>query len=77
MLPTRDAFHRRHASRRIRAVIDSGGPSIVFQPIVRTADGSIRGYEALSRFPEGGGTTERWFAMLRTVVSGQPSTHLL
>ncbi|MDZ7918267.1 MAG: EAL domain-containing protein [Rhodococcus sp. (in: high G+C Gram-positive bacteria)] len=62
MLPTRDASHRRHASRRIRAVIGSGGPTIVFQPIVRAADGAIEGYEALSRFPEGGGTTETWFA---------------
>ncbi|RMB77416.1 EAL domain-containing protein [Rhodococcus sp. SBT000017] len=76
MLPTRDASHRRHVSRRIRAVIDSGGPTIVFQPIVRAVDGAtivfqpivravdgaIEGYEALSRFPEGGGTTERWFA---------------
>lgn len=62
MLPTRDASHRRQASRRIRAVIDSGGPTIVFQPIVRAVDGAIEGYEALSRFPEGGGTTERWFA---------------
>lgn len=62
MLPIRDASHRRHASRRIRAVIDSGGPTIVFQPIIRAGDGAIEGYEALSRFPEGGGTTESWFA---------------
>ncbi|MEU3471871.1 EAL domain-containing protein [Rhodococcus sp. NPDC006774] len=62
MLPTRDASHRRRASRRIRSVIDSGGPTMVFQPIVRAVDGAIEGYEALSRFPDGGGTTESWFA---------------
>ncbi|OZD08024.1 hypothetical protein CH275_05510 [Rhodococcus sp. 06-235-1A] len=48
--------------RRVEAVIAGGGPSIVFQPIVRACDGEIEGYEALSRFPAGGGATEAWFA---------------
>lgn len=48
--------------RRVEAVIAGGGPDIVFQPIVRACDGVIEGYEALSRFPAGGGDTEAWFA---------------
>ncbi|WP_179277652.1 EAL domain-containing protein [Rhodococcus sp. 14-2496-1d] len=50
------------ARRRVEAVIACGGPQIVFQPIVRADDGAIEGYEALSRFPPGGGDTEAWFA---------------
>ncbi|MEK8073627.1 EAL domain-containing protein [Rhodococcoides navarretei] len=46
----------------MEAVIAGGGPDIVFQPIVRARDGVIEGYEALSRFPAGGGDTEAWFA---------------
>lgn len=45
----------------MEAVIAAGGPDIVFQPIVRGRDGAIEGYEALSRFPAGGGDTESWF----------------
>lgn len=48
--------------RRVEVVIAGGGPDIVFQPIVRARDGVIEGYEALSRFPAGGGDTEAWFA---------------
>jgi EAL domain-containing protein (putative c-di-GMP-specific phosphodiesterase class I) len=54
--------HQREASARIQAVIDDGGPDIVFQPICRADDGTIEGYEALSRFPPTGGTTETWFS---------------
>ncbi|OZE83936.1 hypothetical protein CH305_05635 [Rhodococcus sp. 15-649-2-2] len=50
------------ARRRVEAVIASGGPNVVFQPIVRACDGSVEGYEALSRFPAGGGDTAAWFA---------------
>ncbi|WP_167735544.1 EAL domain-containing protein [Rhodococcus sp. 1R11] len=48
--------------RRVETVIAGGGPDIVFQPIVRAHDAVIEGYEALSRFPAGGGDTEAWFA---------------
>ncbi|QIH99407.1 EAL domain-containing protein [Rhodococcoides fascians A21d2] len=48
--------------RRVESVVAGGGPDIVFQPIVRARDGAIEGYEALSRFPAGGGDTEAWFA---------------
>nr|WP_176457530.1 MULTISPECIES: EAL domain-containing protein [unclassified Rhodococcus (in: high G+C Gram-positive bacteria)] len=48
--------------RRVEAVIAGGGPDIVFQPIARAYDGAIEGYEALSRFPAGGGDTAAWFA---------------
>ncbi|AMY23360.1 Cyclic di-GMP phosphodiesterase CdpA [Rhodococcoides fascians] len=50
------------SQRRVEAVIAGGGPDIVFQPIVRARDGVTEGYEALSRFPAGGGDTEAWFA---------------
>jgi len=45
----------------IRAVIESGGPNIVYQPIVSLArNGPVVGYEALSRFAEH--TPDLWFA---------------
>ncbi|MFY2787494.1 EAL domain-containing protein [Rhodococcus sp. MALMAid1271] len=67
MLSTKGASTPLHSTllrsrRRVEAVIAGGGPSIVFQPIVRGHDGAVEGYEALSRFPPGGGDTEEWFA---------------
>jgi len=47
---------------RLQALLDSGGPDIVFQPICSAHDLSIVGYEALSRFPVTGGSTDAWFA---------------
>lgn len=46
---------------RIDALIDSGGPSIVFQPICDTVTRAVVGYEALSRFPFGHGSPYIWF----------------
>jgi diguanylate cyclase len=46
---------------RVRALIDAGGPEIVFQPVVSTGTGQTVGYEALSRFPMGSGSPESWF----------------
>lgn len=46
---------------RVRALIEAGGPDIVFQPVVSTASGETVGYEALSRFPPGSGPPESWF----------------
>ena len=47
---------------RLDAVRDAGGPRVVFQPVVALADGQVVGYEALSRFPSGSPSPERWFA---------------
>lgn len=50
-------------SERIRTVIASGGPEIVFQPIVLLADMRVIGVEALSRFSaEPRRTPDFWFA---------------
>lgn len=46
---------------RIESLIESGGPSMVFQPICDTATSAIVGYEALSRFPFGHGSPLIWF----------------
>lgn len=48
---------------RVRAVLDHGGPRIVFQPVVALATGAVCGYEALARFDgPGDRTPEQWFA---------------
>ncbi|WP_415971461.1 EAL domain-containing protein [Rhodococcus sp. 077-4] len=46
---------------RIDELIASGGPEIVFQPICNTIDGSVLGFEALSRFPFGAGSPLSWY----------------
>ncbi|MET0700477.1 MAG: bifunctional diguanylate cyclase/phosphodiesterase [Mycobacterium sp.] len=46
---------------RVAALIASGGPTIVFQPVISTASGDTVGYEALSRFPSGSGSPMVWF----------------
>ncbi len=51
-----------HARRLVQAVIDGGGPSMVFQPVVRLADGHVVAYEALSRFPDDFPGPAEWFA---------------
>ncbi|KQU07295.1 hypothetical protein ASG56_07140 [Rhodococcus sp. Leaf7] len=45
----------------VAELIADGGPTIVFQPVLSVATGRIMGYEALSRFPSGHGTTQSWF----------------
>jgi EAL domain-containing protein (putative c-di-GMP-specific phosphodiesterase class I) len=46
---------------RVKALIEVGGPAIVFQPVVSAGSGRTVGYEALSRFPSGTGTPLAWF----------------
>jgi EAL domain-containing protein (putative c-di-GMP-specific phosphodiesterase class I) len=52
----------REVLARLDAVRDAGGPTVVFQPVVALGDGQVVGYEALSRFPPGTPSPERWFA---------------
>jgi EAL domain-containing protein (putative c-di-GMP-specific phosphodiesterase class I)/AmiR/NasT family two-component response regulator len=50
-------------SRRICQVLDEGGLSMVFQPIVDLEAASVVGFEALARFPSAPERqTETWFA---------------
>ncbi|MBY6368640.1 EAL domain-containing protein [Rhodococcoides corynebacterioides] len=53
--------------RAVSTLIADGGPRIVFQPVCRTADLAVVGYEALSRFPDGSGSPVAWFADAETV----------
>lgn len=64
--PQHDA-HPRHGTDplvvrdRIQALLDSGGPTVAFQPICDTYTSEVVGYEALSRFPFGHGSPMIWF----------------
>jgi EAL domain-containing protein (putative c-di-GMP-specific phosphodiesterase class I) len=57
---------RRGQSKRIRDVLDGGGPGIVFQLIVGLDSARILGYEALSRFADSR-PPDRWFAEAESV----------
>lgn len=59
----RAAEERRTKTDRIRAVIQHGGPRMVFQPIVDLASRAIAGAESLARFDaEPRRTPDLWFA---------------
>jgi len=56
---------------RVQPVIDAGGPTILFQPIVDFADGARVGAEALSRFPaEWGLAPDEVFAQTASIGMG-------
>ncbi len=57
-----DGDERRPEHDHLTQLLADGGPTIVFQPVVRVGDRSVAGYEALSRFPAGHGTPQTWFA---------------
>ena len=58
-----DDRERTARTARIRAVLDGGGPMMAMQPIVHIANRHVRGFEALSRFPENPGwSPQQWFA---------------
>lgn len=62
---------RASKTARIQAVLDAGGPDIVFQPVVLLADGRVVGVEALSRFStEPLRTPDLWFAEAAEVGMG-------
>jgi EAL domain-containing protein (putative c-di-GMP-specific phosphodiesterase class I) len=57
--------HRRGTiGARIQAVMDAGGPDIVYQPIRSLSEQCTVAFEAFSRFPVGEGpcAPDRWFA---------------
>lgn len=59
---TLEGDERRPEHDHLVDLLADGGPTIVFQPVVRVGDGTVAGYEALSRFPAGHGTPQTWFA---------------
>ncbi|MEO6712939.1 MAG: EAL domain-containing protein [Mycobacteriales bacterium] len=73
--------HARQAVRtemqeRIDALVAGGGPAIVYQPIFDVSDGSIAGFEALSRFPANSGlTTEQWYVRA-AAIDAEPALEL-
>jgi EAL domain-containing protein (putative c-di-GMP-specific phosphodiesterase class I) len=54
-------------ARRIGRMIDEGGPTMVFQPVVAIPALRTVGAEALARFPPGSGGPEWWFTAAATV----------
>ncbi|GAA2518526.1 EAL domain-containing protein [Pilimelia columellifera] len=62
---------RAEVTGRLGPVVDAGGPSVVFQPVVALADGVRVGAEALSRFPvDWGRTPDVCFGEAHTVGLG-------
>lgn len=57
------------ARAAVRSVLAGGGPRMVYQPIVDMSSGDVVGYEALSRFADGG-NSEEWFARAVSVGLG-------
>ncbi|WP_230203280.1 EAL domain-containing protein [Parafrankia discariae] len=65
-----DGEDREAAWWRIWRLIDSGGPTMVFQPVFDLPSLDCLGAEALARFPPGFGGAERWFADAAAVGLG-------
>jgi EAL domain-containing protein (putative c-di-GMP-specific phosphodiesterase class I) len=60
-----------HGYAAVRAVIDDGGPDVVFQPQLSLSRLAVAGYEALARFPrQPQQGPEHWFALARQVGLG-------
>ncbi|TGD96445.1 sensor domain-containing phosphodiesterase [Methylobacterium nonmethylotrophicum] len=68
-----DAARERAAKRRrIAGTIDAEALALVFQPIYRTADGSLAAFEALARFePALGRSPDAWFSDAAEVGLGE------
>jgi EAL domain-containing protein (putative c-di-GMP-specific phosphodiesterase class I) len=57
--------------RSVRHVLDHGGPTMVFQPLLSLTRLEVSGYEALARFPGSPLTdSERWFMLAHDVGLG-------
>ena len=55
----------------VRAVLERGGPSVVFQPQLSLSRLAVAGYEALARFPQPPHRgPDQWFALAREVGLG-------
>jgi len=54
----------------VQAVIDTGGPAVVFQSVFSVPDMTIVGYEALARFPSDFAGPEQWFHRAHQVGLG-------
>jgi DNA-binding NarL/FixJ family response regulator len=57
-----DAQQRAERIERIQAVMEAGGPEMVFQPIFDLDSGAVVGVEALARFPDGRRSPSVWFS---------------
>jgi EAL domain-containing protein (putative c-di-GMP-specific phosphodiesterase class I)/DNA-binding response OmpR family regulator len=67
----REAELRESQRNQVRRVLDSGGPTVVFQPIVATDGTEVIGYEALARFPAPPNLgPHEWFAVAAHVGLG-------
>ncbi|MEZ0493713.1 EAL domain-containing protein [Kineococcus sp. TBRC 1896] len=62
---------RRVQLARLADLTAAGGPDVVYQPVVDLVSGAAVGAEALSRFPAGTPTPDRWFADAAQVGAGQ------
>ncbi|MEW1959058.1 EAL domain-containing protein [Kineococcus sp. NPDC059986] len=62
---------RRTRLARLADLDATGGPDVVYQPVVDLVSGATVGVEALSRFPSGTPTPDRWFAEAAEVGAGQ------
>ena len=62
---------RRGKLARLDDLDAAGGPVVVYQPVVDLATGQAVGVEALSRFPHGTPTPDRWFADATEVGCGE------
>ncbi|ADP81186.1 diguanylate phosphodiesterase [Pseudofrankia inefficax] len=56
--------------RAVRRVLDSGGPDLVYQPILDLRTSVTAGVEALSRFPAPPADPEQWFSRAASVGLG-------
>jgi len=67
-------MRRRQERNRVRdlvqAVIDAGGPTVVFQSVFSVPDMTVVGYEALARFPDDFAGPEQWFHRAHQVGLG-------
>ncbi|SQD95438.1 Diguanylate phosphodiesterase [Parafrankia sp. Ea1.12] len=62
--------HSGRTWRAVREVLDSGGPRLVFQPVVDLRTGSAVAAEALARFPGPPADPQQWFARAAGVGLG-------
>ncbi len=64
MIDQEDALRKSTSEKlgAIQSVLDDGGPTPVFQPVIHLGTGDVAGWEALSRFPAGTPSPAEWFS---------------